>query len=142
MASIIKRTNKKSGITYAYSNESYWVPELKQSRSRRRLIGKVDPATGAIVPTGRSGPKRKNPPPTQLEDQLEDQLADNSELKTDLIDANKTIRSLQQQLDKAVAANSRLTASMKRMKKNLKGMQTAMNQYIDRCMEDSPDGTE
>ena len=55
MATIIKQTNKKSGVCYVYSQESYWVPDLKQPRSHRRLIGKIDPATGAIVPTGKSG---------------------------------------------------------------------------------------
>ena len=38
---IIFQTDKRSGITYAY----------KQSRSRRTLIGRVDPQTGEIVPT-------------------------------------------------------------------------------------------
>lgn len=48
---IIYQTNKKTGITYAYKNEAYWDKEKKQSRARRKLIGKVDPDTGEIVPT-------------------------------------------------------------------------------------------
>jgi hypothetical protein len=48
---IIYQTNKKTGITYAYKNEAYWDKEKKQSRARRKLIGKVDPNTGEIVPT-------------------------------------------------------------------------------------------
>ena len=31
--------------------ENYWDKEAKKPRSRRRLIGKIDPATGEIVPT-------------------------------------------------------------------------------------------
>jgi len=48
---IIYQTNKKTGITYTYENEPYWDKEKKQSRAKRRLIGKVDPNTGNIVPT-------------------------------------------------------------------------------------------
>lgn len=48
---IIYQTNKKTGITYAYENESYWDKEKQQSRAKRKLLGKVDPATGEIVPT-------------------------------------------------------------------------------------------
>ena len=39
MASIIKKLNKQTGITYVYESESYWDKEKKQPRSKRRLIG-------------------------------------------------------------------------------------------------------
>lgn len=48
---IVYHTNKKTGITYAYENKSYWDKEKKQSRASRKLIGKVDPTTGKIIPT-------------------------------------------------------------------------------------------
>lgn len=48
---IIYQTNKKTGITYAYSNEPYWDKEKQQSRAKRVLIGKVDPESGEIVET-------------------------------------------------------------------------------------------
>lgn len=48
---IIYQTNKQTGITYAYENNAYWDKEKKQSRARRKLIGKVDPNTGEITPT-------------------------------------------------------------------------------------------
>jgi len=48
---IVYQTNKKTGITYAYENEAYWDKEKQQSRSKRKLIGKVDPVTGEIVST-------------------------------------------------------------------------------------------
>lgn len=60
MASIIKKLNKKTGITYVYESESYWDKEKKQPRSKRKLIGKIDEETGEIVPTnGRKGRKKK-----------------------------------------------------------------------------------
>jgi len=48
---IVYQENKKSGIVYAYEDRPYWDPEKKQSRSKRKLLGKVDPETGDIVPT-------------------------------------------------------------------------------------------
>lgn len=43
--------DKRSGITYAYETTYTWNKELKQSRSKRTLIGRVDEATGKIIPT-------------------------------------------------------------------------------------------
>jgi len=51
MAAIIYQTDKRSGITYAYTSESYWDKEKKQSRAKRTLIGRVDKETGEIVST-------------------------------------------------------------------------------------------
>jgi hypothetical protein len=48
---IVYHTNKQTGITYAYENKAYWDKKKKKSRSIRKLIGKVDPATGEIIPT-------------------------------------------------------------------------------------------
>jgi hypothetical protein len=48
---IIYQTDKRAGITYAYENKAYWDKEKKQSRSKRTLIGRVDPDTGKIIPT-------------------------------------------------------------------------------------------
>lgn len=60
MASIVKHTSK-NGTVYVYENESYWDKEKKQPRSHRKLIGKIDPQTGEMIPTGRRGPKKKTP---------------------------------------------------------------------------------
>ena len=58
--SIVKHTDKRTGTTYVYESESYWDKEKKQPRSRRTLIGKIDPETGEIVPTGKSGRKKSD----------------------------------------------------------------------------------
>lgn len=58
MAAIIHQKDKRSGITYAYESVSYWDKEKKQSRAKRKLIGRVDEATGEIVPTDGRGHRR------------------------------------------------------------------------------------
>ncbi len=51
MAAIVYQANKKTGVTYAYESISFWDKEKKQSRAKRKCIGKVDPGTKKIVPT-------------------------------------------------------------------------------------------
>ena len=56
MAAIVYQTNKKTGITYAYESVSYWDKEKKQSRAKRKCIGRVDPETLQIIPTREKKP--------------------------------------------------------------------------------------
>lgn len=48
---VVFQKDKRSGITYAYENKAYWDKDKKQSRSKRTLIGRLDPDTGDIIPT-------------------------------------------------------------------------------------------
>lgn len=61
---IIKQYDKRSDITYAYEATYHWDKEKQQSRSKRKLIGRVDPETGEIVPTDGRCRKDKLPIPT------------------------------------------------------------------------------
>ena len=57
--SLSRSYNKQNGVTYVYEViENHWDKEKKQPRSKRKLIGKIDPETGEIVPTAR---KKKAP---------------------------------------------------------------------------------
>ena len=47
----IKQHDKRSGKTYVYESVSYWDKAKKQSRSKRRLIGRYDEETGLVVDT-------------------------------------------------------------------------------------------
>lgn len=51
MTAIVYQINKKTGIIYAYESVSYWDKEKKQSRAKRKCIGRVDPETQDIIPT-------------------------------------------------------------------------------------------
>ena len=99
---IVYQTDKRSGITYAYENQSFWDKELKRSRSKRTLIGRVDKDTRKIIPTdGRC--KKLSPsyqsqadeyqmPRTMKEMRAEIKrlLEENASLKEQLRDARKT----------------------------------------------------
>ena len=43
---MIKQLDKRSGITYVYESTSYWDRDKKQPRSKRTLIGRLDPDSG------------------------------------------------------------------------------------------------
>ena len=68
--SLVKSKDNRTGITYVYESESYWDKEKKQPRAHRKLIGKIDPVTGEIVPTegrGRKPGSRKKETPAASE---------------------------------------------------------------------------
>jgi len=54
----IYQTDKRSGITYAYEATYFWDKRKQQSRSKRKLIGRVNSETGEIIPT--DGRMKKN----------------------------------------------------------------------------------
>ena len=54
--------NRERGVTYVYESFSYWDKELKQPRSKRKLIGKRD-ADGNLIPTGTKGRKKAEQQP-------------------------------------------------------------------------------
>lgn len=67
--SIVYQKDKRSGITYVYESESWWDKEKKQSRSKRRLIGRLDEESGAVIPTDGRCKKNKEKQPA-LTDEL------------------------------------------------------------------------
>ena len=61
MACIVYQTNKKTGTKYAYRSESYRDPATGAPKSRRTYLGRVDPATGEIVPKASGGGRNTSP---------------------------------------------------------------------------------
>ncbi|MDW7730607.1 MAG: transposase, partial [Bacillota bacterium] len=61
MATVYQK-NKKTGITYVYDNKPYWDKAKQQSRTKRTLIGKLDPDTGETVPTRKYKNNKKSEP--------------------------------------------------------------------------------
>ena len=94
---IVYQTDKRSGITYAYENKAYWDKEKKQSRSKRTLIGRVDPETGKIIPTdGRC----KKLSPTHQADSAYQMPRTLKECKAEILRLLDENKSLKEQLTK------------------------------------------
>lgn len=98
---IIYQTDKRSGITYAYENQSFWDPQLKRSKSKRKLIGRVDPETKELIPTdGRC--KKRSPSYTPEKDEYV---------------MPKTMKELKSEVKRLLDENSKLKSEIKKLKK-------------------------
>ena len=58
MAFRVHHLNKKTGVTYVYEAVSVWDKKFKQARNKQVCVGKIDPVTGAFVPSKRLDPKQ------------------------------------------------------------------------------------
>ena len=123
---IVKQYHKDTNTTYVYESTSYWDAEKGQSRSIRRVIGKIDPDTGEIVPTGKRG-RKKNANPDQVKEttqpvsttteneagreQLLQMELSVSSLKARIAELEEENRKYRQALQKAASLASRISAT-------------------------------
>lgn len=54
----LNHLNKKTGVTYVYESVSCWDKEKKQSRNKQVCVGKLDPVSGAFIPSKRLMPEQ------------------------------------------------------------------------------------
>ena len=117
---IIKQYHKDTNTTYVYDSTSYWDAEKGQSRSKRKLLGKLDPQTGEIIPTGQRGRKKKEQPvedPAQIDarvaaasagylemiQQQELTIRQQQTQQTQITELNKRIAQMEETISKAAA---------------------------------------
>lgn len=107
---IIKQKNKKTGITYVIESESYWDKEKQQPRSHRRIIGKIDEATGEVVPTRSKRAKSANAPEVLANKPANEEKAiphDELELRIQVLE--KQVAQLQREKEDILSELRRLT---------------------------------
>ena len=94
--SIVKYTNKKTGVVTLYESTSHYAPEPKQSRPVRKYLGREDPVTGELIPSsGKRGRKKDSSKDAcNTSNALEDNvaLALKSKYEKELAARDKTIR--------------------------------------------------
>ncbi len=100
MACTIYRTNKKTGVVYAYLSESYRDPVTKKPKSKRTYLGRVDPNTNMIIPKAEGG-SRNTTPVEESSGELIPSGAKNDELEKVIIRQSEMIKELQESLKKA-----------------------------------------
>lgn len=104
---IVKYKNQ-SGITYAYESVSEWDPVRKQSRPKRKYLGRVDPETGEIISTkGKRGRPKKDPDaaPSQGKDYKQMYQACSAALKA----SENQVRTLESEIKVLSLQNQKLT---------------------------------
>ena len=108
---IIRQTNKKTGITYVIDSESYWDKEKQQPRSRRKIIGKIDPVTGEVVPTNRHQ-KRKTAAAEQSPESAAAGRSDDEIIadRTRILELEKQVSKLQKQKESLLKELDLLTS--------------------------------
>ena len=115
---ILKRLDKRTNIVYVYESSSYWDKKKKQPRSKRVLIGKIDPKTGEMIPTdGRckhlSTEGKKQAQEKEAQDKAKQQAAREKEDKKLITNARRYFFGATYLLD-AIAEKTGLTSDLKR----------------------------
>ena len=128
----IKQYHKDTDTTYVYESESYWDPEKKQARSRRKVVGKLDPVTGEIIPTGKRGRKKKDVTAAeetngtaesrQLSLQYEDAKRTLDRQEQLILSQKEEIRNLKEKLTRAESQNRSLQQALKKISAILDGL--------------------
>ena len=100
---IIKQFDKRTGITYVYDSKSYYDKEMKRSRAKRTLIGKIDPATGEIVPTdgrnkGAKSSKKDISPDIDKDKRIHELEVENRQLKLQISALSKELDRISKKL--------------------------------------------
>ena len=115
---ILKRLDKRTNIVYVYESSSYWDKKKKQPRSKRVLIGKIDPKTGEMIPTdGRckhlSTEGKKQALQKEAQDKANQQAAREKEDKKLITNTRRYFFGATYLLD-AIAEKTGLTSDLKR----------------------------
>lgn len=116
---IVKQYHKDTGITYVYESVSYWDEEKKQSRSKRRLIGKLNPETGEIIPTGKRGPK-----PKEGQEEAPDRY---EEYRKEIKELTLTVDRKNLEIDDLRRENGKLRALLEQLGKQLNELQALIH---------------
>ena len=111
MSCIVYQTDKKTGIKYAYESFSYWDKEKKQPRSKRKYLGPVDPDTNEIIYKS-DEPKRSAGRNSADSSKME-------ELKKELAERDRIIKSLKEEIKNKDSEYRRLAASVEKARKIL-----------------------
>lgn len=114
---LIRQYRKATDTVYVLDAERIYDPEKKQTRYvHRRLIGKVDPSSGEVIPTGKRGRPRKNPAAKNAQDEQEKVTASNGQTIAEL---TARIEQLQQELAESKEQISSMNSIMQSIQRLL-----------------------
>ena len=109
--SIVRYTNKQTGVVTLYESTSYYDPETKQSRPKRKYLGIEDPETGELVPSSDKRGRKKGTEgaaPAKRETQEEKLKARYDKLQKECTEKDERIKQLEHE-------NKRLRFSLKKL---------------------------
>lgn len=109
----VKGTNPNTGVTYVYDQHVVVDEETGKKKVKRKVIGKIDPVTGEIVPTSHERKKRKKK--TVEEDGKYKSLYE--ETKEQLKQAEVDLALMKNRLDKAESTVEKYKEKLLQIKK-------------------------
>lgn len=114
---IIRQYHRDTDTTYVYESISYWDAEKGQSRSKRKCIGKIDPETGEMVPTGKRGKQKKEVPSSHSAEETERfrKLYETEQEKVKTLSAQNT--SLKNEMTVLKKQNAKLLAAVDKIQR-------------------------
>lgn len=107
---LVHNYNKKTGVTYIYEATNFWDREKRRTRSVRRLVGKLDPASGDIILTGRKGKPGQN---MGQEDEPLTISQGESEARARIVELEAVIRKQQEMIWHLQRQNAQLSKTLK-----------------------------
>ena len=119
--SITKSFNKHTGTYYAYETTYIWDDALQKKVQKKQCIGKFDPETNEIIPTGKRGrPSKPSAGPAVPKDARPAEVADAAvsiipaieKLSSRLISVEGTLSSLSSEIRSLNAEIASLRASI------------------------------
>ena len=121
--SIVKSYSKQNDTTYFYEQDYKWNPVTKRPEGTRKLIGKLDPETGKMIPTGKPGRPKKEKKETSsssgessdndLVEKLMDQINELTEKNQELFEENCRMKQLIKDYKKKISIIAKTVESLK-----------------------------
>lgn len=103
--SIVRYTNKKTGTVTLYESTSHYDPETKQSRPRRKYLGRLDPETGELIPAVK---RKKKEPGAAAGTAVDGPNPALLEKSRECAEANRRIKELEAEIGRLRAAMARI----------------------------------
>ena len=115
--------DKRTGTTYVYEvTENTWSSERKRCEQKRKLIGKIDPVTGDIVPTGPRGRHKKEGAPNPAE-----QESAIKEMARNLAQERRRAEDLQSRYQKQ---NENLLKLLEKEERSIDNLEKSINDFV------------
>ena len=130
MSCIVKSFDKKTGITYLYSSESRWDPVRKRPSPVRKCIGKLDPVTGKMVPTGKRGRPKKATVATFASDEPPVLSEDVVTLQRQLSETREELSEAREQLQQALVKISDLQETINEKDAEIRHLNRRIDSFL------------
>ena len=113
----------KSGKIAVYESTSYYDPEKKQARPKRKYLGIEDPETGELIPSSGKRGRRRKEAPSDPQEKTPASADSDSRLSEEL-------KKLRQEISRLSEENRDLNKQNEELRKDISRYRGAVNSVI------------